>query len=200
MGKAKLQPKIDVKRGGFTLSEMLLVVALIAVISGLGGGLYAGTYKRMLVEKAARDFLLTAKYARIMAIERQQPYELQLDPNNTGFMLTTSQLNVESSTTEKVVVSDYYCRPVEFQGDVKFEDVRIGLGDSQAAGEGVTGEEEQIIVFQPNGSTDSAVIQIGDGKTHYSISILASTGKATMYVGKADEVKTGIVDLDAERL
>ena len=43
-----------VKRHGFTLAEMLAVVLLISLLAGLGGGIYVGTHRRMLVERAAR--------------------------------------------------------------------------------------------------------------------------------------------------
>ena len=196
MSRVRLRSGKAAKNSGFTLTEMLLVVALIAVLSGLSGGLYVGTYQRLLVERAARDFLLTAKYARIMAVERQQSYELQLDPNGTGFVLTTSGSSMGTDAAEQVVVSDYYCKPVKFQGEVKFEKVQIGAAESQPG----EGEEMQLIIFQPTGSADSAVVQIGDSKTHYSIGIAAPTGKATMYFGTADQVTIGVADLEAERL
>ncbi len=180
---------------GFTLVEVLLVVALIAVLGGLGGGMYAGTYKRLLVEKAARQFLLTAKYARIMAIEQGQPYGVQLDSGNEGFLAATAQWNSDRGQMEKVPVRDYYCKPVKFEGDVRFENVKIGASTAEAAA------DEQLqrrIMFLPNGSADMAVVQIGDGKTHYSIAIIASTGKASLHAGTADEVKVAVVDLDAQ--
>lgn len=179
--------------GGFTLIEILLVVALIALLGGLGGGMYAGTYEKLLVEKTARQFLLTARYARIMAVERGQPYELQLGPK--GFLAATTQWNSADSQTEKTAVRDYYCKPVEFEGRISFEDLRIKAVTAQAA----TDEEgPQRIMFLPNGSADFAVIQIGDGKTHYSIAIEPSTGRASLYEGPADNVKLTAVDLDAQ--
>jgi len=42
------------------------------------------------------------------------------------------------------------------------------------------------------------VIQVGDGKTHYTVSISPATGKAKMFFGTAENVRIGTVDLDAQ--
>ena len=192
----KSKVEVKAKQCGFTLAEMLVVVVIISLLAGLGGGIYTGTYKRMLVEKAARNFLLTAKYARIMAIEKQRQYKIQLDVANNRFYLSTAQWDEESGQTEQTVVNDPFCRPVEFSGDVLFEDIKItpiGLETTEE-----TDEEEQSIVFSPNGSAQTAVVQIGDGKTHYAISISAATGKAKIYFGISEDIEVRIIDLDAE--
>ena len=187
---------------GFTITEMLVVVVIIALVASVGGGIYVGTYKRMLVEKAARDFVLAAKLARIMAIERQTPYKIKLaaDAANNGFGLVIDEFNQETEQTEQVVVRDLYFKPVEFGGDVKFEGVQITPAGWEAATET---DEAGEIVFSPSGTADSAVIQIGDGKNHYTVSISAATGRATMYFGTAEkvkeEVKIGTIDLEKER-
>jgi len=183
------------RRCGFTIAELLMVVVIITLVAGLGGGLYVGTYKRMLVERVARDFLLTAKYARIMAIEQQRPYEIQLDVANNGFWLATSQWDEETEQAEQVIVRDYYCKPVQFEGEVQFEDIQVTPTGTEASTED---EENQAIVFSPNGTAESAVIQIGDGKNHYTISIYAATGKAKIYFGTTENIEVGTIDLDAE--
>ncbi len=180
-------------RWGFTLVEVLLVVALVAVLAGAGGGLYSGSYRRLLVERTARQFLLSARYARMMAIEQGRPYELHLDEENRGFAVMTTQRNPQTAESESVVVRDYYARPVTFEGDVRFEDVRIlTLSAEQTSDVGAA----QRIVFLPNGSAESAVVQIGDGKTQYTIAVVASTGKATLRRGAAGEMQTAVIDLD----
>ncbi len=187
---------IDLKSPpGFTLTEILLVVAIIAMVGGLGSGYCVGTYKKLIVEKAARQFLLTARYARIMAIEQQRPYELQIDPNNQGFLLATTQTDPETGETRQVAVQDFFCKPVRFEGEVKFEDVQTALYAEGSADE--TGSE-QGIVFYPNGSAESAVFQLGDGKNHYSVAIVAATGKASLYPGETKDIKTTSIDLDAQ--
>jgi prepilin-type N-terminal cleavage/methylation domain-containing protein len=179
-------------KAGFTIVELLVVITIIALIGGVGTGFYIGTYKRMLVERAARDFFLAAKYARIMAIEQQQPYRIELDTTNGGFHLATEQLNQESEQTEQTIVRDLYTKPVEFDDAVKFENIQITPIGSESS------DELTAIVFSPNGTAQSAVIQIGDGENHYTVNIYAATGKAAVLQGIAQEIKITTFDLDQE--
>ena len=195
MKRQNIEFESNPEQWGFTIAELLMVIVIISLVAGIGGGLYVGTYKRMLVERAARDFLLTAKYARIMAIEQLRPYEIQLDVANNGFWLATSQWDEETEQAEQVIVRDYYCKPVQFEGEVQFEDIQVTPVGTEASTET---EENQAIVFSPNGTAESAVIQIGDGKNHYTISIYAATGKAKMYFGTTENIEVGTIDLDAE--
>ncbi|MBN2137338.1 MAG: type II secretion system protein [Sedimentisphaerales bacterium] len=179
---------------GFSLIELLVVIAIIAVVGGAGIGLYAGTSGRLQVDKAARDFLLTAKYARIMAIEKQREYRIQLDSANNGFSLVTSEWNEYSEQTEETVVRDYFCKPVEFDEGIIFEDIKV----VPTGGEEDDEEEEQIIRFSPDGSAEAVVVQIGDGRTHYTVSISASTGKAKIVFGAVENTEIGTIDLDTQ--
>ncbi|MBW8041283.1 MAG: type II secretion system protein [Planctomycetes bacterium] len=179
-------------KSGFTIIEVLVVITIIALMASVGGGYWIGTYKRMLVKKTARDFFLAAKYARIMAIERQKPYRIEMDTTNGGFFLATDQLNEETEQTEQTIVRDLYSRPVEFVDAVKFEDIQITPIGSESS------DEQTAIVFSPNGTAQSAVIQIGDGENHYTVNIYAATGKATVHPGTAKEVEITTVDLDKE--
>jgi prepilin-type N-terminal cleavage/methylation domain-containing protein len=183
------------KRRGFTIAELLLVVLIIGLITGAGTGIYVGTFRSVQVKKAALDFLLTAQYARIMAMERQAQYTMELDLVNQGFLLTTLRWDETGQQVAQETVRDLYCKPVQFEGDVKFEAVEVmpGVWETASAGEG-----EQTIAFSPNGTAQAAVVQIGNEKTHYTISINAATGRAKMYFGTAENVKVTTTDLDAQ--
>ncbi|MHC4738791.1 MAG: GspH/FimT family protein [Planctomycetota bacterium] len=186
---------LKTRRCGFTIVEMLLVVVLIVLIAGVGGGFTVGTYKKMLTEKAARQFLLASKYARITAIERRSTCRMELDTQNNRFALTVEQLNSQTDETEKLAVQDLFFRPVELAGDVEFESIQI---DSAGSEELLEQAESRSIAFSPDGTAQSVVIQIGDGKNHITISISAATGKVKMYPGTAQEVKVGTIDLDEQ--
>lgn len=196
MQREKLKVDVSTKKCGFTLVEVLVVVVIIGLLGGLGGGIYVGTYKKLLVEKAARDFFLTAKYARIMAIEKQRQYKIVLDTVNNGFHLVTTQLDEEGEQTEQMIVRDSFCKPVAFEGETLFEDIKIIPVSLVNTTE--EDEDEQSIVFSANGTAQTAAIQIGNGKTHYTITISSATGKAKVHEGTAEDVEFGVIDLDAE--
>lgn len=181
--------------GGFTIPEVLLVVLVIGLITSAGTGLYVGTFKSMKVKKAVQDFLLTAQYARIMAMEQQTPYRMELDLANQGFWLTTLQWDKDSEQVGLQIVRDVFCKPVQFEGEVTFEGVEIVLYDWEIESES---QEQQTIVFSPDGTAQSAVVQIGNGTTHYAISISAATGRAKAYFGTTENVEVMTTDLDVE--
>ncbi|MGB2865856.1 MAG: type II secretion system protein [Sedimentisphaerales bacterium] len=183
------------RRKGFTISEVLMVVLIIGLVSGAGAGLYVGTFRKMQVEKAAYDFFLTAKYARLIAVEKQSQYKIELDQANNGFYLTTVLWDEETGQAQQEIVKNFYCKPVQFQGDVVFESVDIMPSGWETQS---VSEEQQTITFSPNGTAQSSVVQIGDGYTHYTISISPATGRVKMYFGTTENVKVGTTDLDAE--
>jgi type II secretory pathway pseudopilin PulG len=172
---------------------MLLVVAIIALLAATAGGLYARGHRRMLVEKTARDLVLAAKYARMLAVEKQRPCRLVLDTGASLFYLTIDVSDDQTGLTEKTVVRDQYCKPVELPPDVEFEKLRVtsdtGLTEQPA---GASTE----VVFAPNGTAEAAIVQLGDGTNHYTVVISAPTAKAKMMLGAAENIPSDTVDLD----
>ena len=53
--------------------------------------------------------------------------------------------------------------------------------------------------FSPDGTAQTALVQIGDGKNHLTVSISAVTGRSKVYSDTADNVKSDTIDLDEER-
>ena len=182
---------------GFSVAEMLMVVLIIGLIASSGTGLYVGTFRKLRVKRAAYDFFLTAQYARIMAIERASHYKMQLDTSGNEFMLTTLQWDEDGGVAGEQIVRDSYCKPVQFEGDVVFEDVVVTPSGLETEAEAES-DELQTLVFSPNGTSQTAIIQIGDGDTHYTISISAATGRAKIQYGTAENVKVTSTDLEME--
>lgn len=146
----------------------------------------------MLVEKAAREVLLAAKYARVIAIEKQTRCKLMLDNTNNSYLLTVPGAGSQADGAENLI-TDQYSKPRQFAGEVKFEEIQI----TSRARAGEVGAEG-VIIFRPNGTADMAVLQIGDGKNHCTVYISAATGKGRIESGEAMETGLEVLDLDVE--
>jgi len=180
--------------GGFTIVELLLVVVVIALVAGAGGVIYAGSYRAMLAKKAVREFVLGARYARIKAVGGGSVCVMKLEAAEPGFTLLVCQQQ-DGSAAQMVPLQDgFHKRAVKFPDRVRFEVIRItevGLSE-EAAGEG------SEIVFAPNGTAQAAVIQIGDGRNHWTVQVNPATGQVEARSGTADEIEPMIVDLDRQ--
>jgi len=195
MSKPGLQVKEKIKQSGFTLIELIVVIVIISLMAGVGSSMLFGTYKKLNVDKTASNLFLTAKYARMMAVEQQKQYKLCLDILNNAFYLVTTLSDEEYGPIGETIVRDPYCKPVTLEGNIKFEDIQI----TPIALETTTETEDlPTIIFLPDGTAQSATVQIGDEKTHYTVSINAATGKAKLTPGTVENVKISTIDLDAE--
>ena len=182
------------KHTGFTLVELLVVIALITIVASLSGSRLVGAFERLKLDKAANDLLLAAKYARVTAIEKQKQYKLYLDTRNNEFYLVTPVFDETNGYMGEEIVQDTYCKPVTLENDIKFEDIEvtpIGIETNNLA------NDLSVIVFSPDGTAQTAVVQIGNGQTHYTLSVIAATGKVKLYPGTVDNVRISTVDLDA---
>lgn len=180
------------KEAAFTILEMLLVVTIIVLVIGASGGIYIGTYKKLLVKKSAMDFMRAARYARVLAIEGKTACSVKLDAASGGILLSVDKYDYGSGETTAMTVRDMYFKPTKFAGDVKFEDIQIKSASGQES-------DQNEIVFSSCGSSQAAAVQIGDGRNHYTVGISAATGKARLYEGTTEKIKNDTIDLDEEQ-
>lgn len=173
------------RSGGFTLVELLATAIIIVLLGSVAVTFGHGTYKRLLVERAAKDVFFAAKYARLLAIEKQVKCKLMLDDTENALSLVM----VGSKTGDMELVSDQYSKLVKFDDGVVFEQIKI-VSTKEIA------EDEKSITFRPNGTADTAILEIGDGKNKYTVYIMAATGKAKVIFGPAEDLQVDIIDLD----
>jgi prepilin-type N-terminal cleavage/methylation domain-containing protein len=183
------------RRYGFTVVELMVVVIIIVMLASAMGGYYVGTYKRMQVEDVARQIMLAAKYARLFAVEKQSSCSLVMDEKEKSFCLIRGDFQEDVSQADQAVVSNSYTRPGRLEGDIMFEKVEVTSSGQTDAG---IREDQSMVIFRRDGTADTAVIQVGDGKNHYTVYISAATGKAKVESDVAGESSIDIVDLDME--
>ena len=183
--------------------EILVVVAIIALMAGATAGLYMGTFKNLQLEKSAKEIYLAAKYARLAAVEKQTEFRLVIDKGEGKFAVVYKKTDPETEELEEVIVSNPYTKPVTLPEGVTIEDVMIvrsiQLIEPEKRGDQESLDEDEesgsIIVFTPYGTADSAVIKIGNGKTSFTVSVSPATGKVKIVRGET-ELPLDIIDLD----
>ncbi len=181
-------------RPGFTFVELLVVTVLIAILAGSSIHGTARTFKKMRVERAAREILLSAQFARIQAIESQRSCRLVLDKTTRSLMILATIRERTNAT-----VRNAYARPYQFAEGVEYEVIAI---TPTRPPEDLTQESalDTTITFRSDGSADGAVIQIGNGTTQYTIYISSATGSARVEQGPANEnTPLMVADLDQNR-
>lgn len=194
--KAKMRTSLTTSRidgrsrrndSGFTLVELLAVSVIVALLASIAISSGHGTYKRLLVERAAKEVYFAAKYARLLAIEKQVKCRLILDEEENTLCLALVNNGIGAEDME--VISNQYSKPVKFETGVKFEKISIVSMKE-------TSEDETVVTFRPDGTADTAIIQIGDDKNKFTVYIMASTGRAKVLLGLAEDLPVDIIDLD----
>ena len=182
------------RNSGFTLIELLVVIVIMTIMTGIGTGIFTGTNQKLQVEKAASSLLVMAQYARMTAIEQQRAYKIYLDMTNQEFYLVTTLFDEASGYAEEIIVQESLCAPVLLEGNIIIEDVRILSNDYNIENRS---DDLYIITFAPDGTSQTAVAQIGDGQTHYTLTVNEVTGKSTLFPTTIENVKIDIYDIDA---
>jgi type II secretion system protein H len=173
------------KRRGFTMIELLVVAMVIALMTGAAFTFGFSRYKTAVVGQTARKLMLAAKYARLIAVDNQVKCKLVISEADKKFFLTVGNN----------IISNPYTKPTTFDEDVSFASVTItpSLPSTEETSEG-----KYIINFMPDGTADTAVMQITNGKTSYTVTISAATAKAKVYSGLQEDVPASVMDLDQE--
>jgi prepilin-type N-terminal cleavage/methylation domain-containing protein len=193
--KCKKEQFGNLYKSGFTLVELLVVITIMTILSGIGVGIFTGANQRLKVQKAANSLLMMSQYARMSAIENQRAYKLYIDNANNEFYLFTTLLDEESQTAEEIIVEESLVKPVSLENPIIIEDVQVLTNDYYSGG---SSSSEYIITFAPDGTSQTSVVQIGDQRSHYTLSVNEVTGKSRLIEGTIDDVKVDTIDIDEE--
>lgn len=179
---------------GFTIVEILVVVAIISVLATVTvPRMYAGRSKSRL-RGAARRLLVTAQYARDFATTRRCECRLIIDSDRQRYSMLY-QKDPQHNPSEFTLLGTGLGKAQNLGKNLEFGKLRIaprqGLDPDQPP------KEVGYITFDPTGQADAAVLEITDGTNTYSLLIVPYTGYAKLTEGTVSELPNDRIDLDA---
>lgn len=149
--------RVGARQRGFSLLEMLLVMALIAASGLLAAGVLTGGFDRMALRSGAKDMAAQLRFARAHAIATGVPQQFQVDPGARTWHGADG-------------------RAGELPGEVQ---VRFtGAREVQpAAGIGA-------IVFFGDGASTGGRVQLSLGDAAWNVDVAWLTGEVTLRRGE----------------
>jgi prepilin-type N-terminal cleavage/methylation domain-containing protein len=136
----------ELRRGGFTLIELSIVVFIMAMLVAATIPFFVRTYHAQLLAGMGRSFAVTCQYARVEAVLRQQKTILHVDLDKQTFWVTQS-----FRVTDAVESSEQVLKVVELPEQVTL--VSAETADVAARQRGAV-----EATFYPNGTCDAVTV------------------------------------------
>ncbi len=184
------------RSGGFTLTELLAVIAVVALAAGLGGTSMVNTYRRLVVEKGARDVFSLMRYAKVAAVEYQSTVILKFDQQENRAWLETDLTDSLTGVRQRQIIRNSFCRPATLAAGVSFQNLLSLAPTAEDRAEAEPDEGEEGIRFLPNGTATDVAVQIGNERYQYTVVLVAATGRARLQTGPIQDVSPTTIDLD----
>ena len=190
--KVKMQTSVTGNdRRGFTLVELIVVVAIVAVLAGMIAPRMFGAGSSARLKQSARRLLATAKYARDYAATRRCKCRLVIDPEKQQYRLLR-QKDPEHEPNEFVGLDTSLGKTEGLGEGLRFGRIRI----EPRQGRDEKNQEANCISFEPAGQADTAAIEVTDGEQTYSLLVMGHTGYARLEEGESDKLPNDRMDLD----
>jgi type II secretion system protein H len=156
-------------RRGFTLVEMLVVVAIISIMSVAIVAEMHGTFQDALLRSTSRELAGACNVASSRAIAVNRPYRIRLDRLSHRYVLERStrggsdflparDIPGGSGTLDSHITIHILESGVNLAEDAGEEPP----GDSRNAGDLPSNDSEEAVTFYPDGTADDRQIELVD--------------------------------------
>ena len=157
---------------GYTLLEVLLVFALIALVVGIVWPAFAGGGDELTLEKAANDVLVACRYARNEAVVSGWRHCLRFrETVGDAPVLELVAMSPLDGEADAVAARDHYGRPIAFPEGTEVEIL-------PAADDGLDSDEPAVMHFYPDGTSDGGEIRVLGPRYVYIIQVAGYTGRS----------------------
>jgi prepilin-type N-terminal cleavage/methylation domain-containing protein len=176
-----------IRSRGYTLMEMLIVLAVLAALAAMSWPALRGSLEKSRLQNAAKQLGTEIVRARLRAIEMGRPYQLRFEPGGNRLEVGPCPTFAEP-TAATINNPEQEERPTEIELP---EGVTFMASDpaaaapepepESAADQWSAGEWSVPIVFQPSGRSSNARFRLSAGQNYsLEVTLRGLTGNATI--------------------
>lgn len=173
--RARSSPTPVHRKSGFTLIEIIMVMVIFLVITGISVPYFAGTYRGVQLRAAARTVNRMARYARSMAIMREKTMTVVLNHETMEIYLggapTVNTNAADGELDQEVLDRLGYTDGDSGSGDMNIEKevhrylpegLEVADFEQAEIDEDETYEDRYLIHYYPNGQSDWFTLELKD--------------------------------------
>lgn len=174
------------RQRAFTLLELLMVLAVVAVLAGFAAPRLAGSLKGQRLDAQARTVIALARKARALASAEGRSYELVFDPSAQTVRLARQRdplaapNDPEDPEREALATDLEWARPLPFEEGVTLREAAGAQGESLDLGQQFT------IRFYPDGSADARQVAFQIGTRTLRVEVRPHLGRAVLIEAATD--------------
>lgn len=171
-GRGPFSPR---RISGFSLLELIVVLALVSVIAGMVAPMFGSTMSSIQFRNARNDLIGLIQFVQEMAVRDSREYRVYLDKKENLYWV---ERLVEQKGTVKVFepVKEFWGEKTRLPDYIELTQVRARKS---------RGSNEQYIGCYPNGASDEARVTIQDKRRRGRLMRLEVSG----VLGRVDVVR-----------
>jgi prepilin-type N-terminal cleavage/methylation domain-containing protein len=175
-------------RQAFTLIEIMLVVAIMALVMMIGYPAISDMVHRGPLAQAVRDVMEGCRKARALAILQGRPMELQIYPQDGRLNVAPAPVDVDTSAAAASARAGAVAAPgapavaapksaggfsAQISGEVRLELLDVNFTEYKE-------QDMARVRFYPNGTSDEFTMIMAQGGEYRKITLEVVTGLASM--------------------
>lgn len=167
-GRSADRPGRSIGNGGFTLLELMAVLVVVGLATGIAMPSISTGLQRWRLRTAALEMNSMLKYTRTQAVAKRQAFQLVLDRSRNLYWLDRPNAVLDAEQAYEKGI-----RLFALPKGVRFGEVKLG---------GLEATDSQLGVrFSPYGTATASSVQIVDERGHgYQITLDQVTGQSVI--------------------